>query len=176
VDELTQLSNRHRLHLKAPRFIRQARETGQPLAAMIFDIDWFKKINDTWGHNQGDQVLKVCAGLIKAAARSCDLAVRLGGEEFLLLCPNLDLATAVKVAEKVRESIATTKFGLIDGSGQTMSLTVSGGVTTYLAGEDIQALIARADAALYQAKSSGRNRINSSADPESRNSLYGAYG
>jgi len=62
VDELTQLSNRHRLHLKAPSFIRQAKETGQPLAAIIFDIDWFKKINDTWGHNQGDQVLKDLRG------------------------------------------------------------------------------------------------------------------
>jgi len=90
------------------------------------------------------------------------------------LCPNLELATAVKVAERVRESIATTKFELIDGSGRTVSLTVSGGVATYRPGEDIQTLISRADAALYQAKSSGRNRIHSSAGPESPSSLYGA--
>jgi diguanylate cyclase len=165
-DELTKLGNRHRLRLKGPRLIRQAVEAGQPVAAVIFDLDWFKKVNDTWGHNQGDQVLKVCAGLIKAAARSTDLAVRLGGEEFLLLCANLDLATAVKVAEQVRESIATTKIGLIDGKGQTMFITVSGGVAAYEPGEDITALIARADAALYQAKNSGRNRICSTLGPE----------
>jgi diguanylate cyclase len=165
-DELTKLGNRHRLRLKGPRLIRQALEAGQPVAAIVFDLDWFKKVNDTWGHNQGDQVLKVCAGLIKTAARSTDLAVRLGGEEFLLLCSNLDLATAVKVAERVRESIATTKIGLIDGKGQTMSITVSGGVAAYRPGEDIPALIARADAALYQAKNSGRNRVIASGDSE----------
>jgi diguanylate cyclase (GGDEF)-like protein len=125
----------------------------------MFDIDRFKKVNDTWGHNQGDHVLKVCAGIIKTAARRTDLAVRLGGEEFLLLCANLDLATAVKVADRVRESIATTKIKRIDGNGPPLSITVSGGVAVFSPGEELHSLLARADAALYQAKNSGRNRV-----------------
>ncbi|MDR2934779.1 MAG: GGDEF domain-containing protein [Candidatus Adiutrix sp.] len=167
VDELTRLGNRHRLRQKGPGLIRQALEAGQPVSAIIFDIDWFKKVNDTWGHNQGDHVLQVCAGIIKnAARRNADLAVRLGGEEFLLLCANLDLVTALKVAGHVRESIATAKIDRIDGGGPAMSVTVSGGVAALGPGEDMHALIARADAALYQAKNSGRNRICAAFSPE----------
>ena len=156
VDELTQLANRHRLNNEAPRLIREAMEQGQPLSATLFDIDWFKVVNDTWGHDQGDKVLKACADIIRRAARSTDLAVRFGGEEFLLLCANLDLDTAVKVADRVRQSIADTKIEL---PGQALSVTISGGVAEYRTGEDLADLIARADAALYQAKATGRNRV-----------------
>ena len=156
IDELTKLSNRRHLNLEAPYFILEAREKGLPLSAIIFDIDRFKQVNDDWGHHNGDKVLAACAGIIKNAARNTDLAVRLGGEEFLLLCSNLDMDTAAKVADRVRQSIASTK---IDINNKSLSVTVSGGVAAYIPGEDMAALIARADAALYQAKTSGRNRI-----------------
>ena len=164
VDELTGLSNRHRLSQEGPRLLKAAQESRQPLSAIIFDIDWFKAVNDSWGHHQGDLVLKVCADIIKAAARSTDLAVRLGGEEFLLLCSNLALATAAKVATRVRQGIAATEIEveghahLSDGRSH-LSVTVSGGVAEYLPGEDLSSLIARADDALYRAKASGRNCV-----------------
>ena len=157
VDELTRLGNRHRLSHEGPRLMREAVESGRPLSAIIFDIDWFKAINDTWGHAQGDKVLKACAGIIMAAARGTDLAVRLGGEEFLLICSNLNLATAVKVADRVRQTIAATEIKL---PGQSVTVTVSAGVAEYSPGEDISALVARADAALYQAKAAGRNCVH----------------
>jgi diguanylate cyclase len=156
VDELTKLNNRRHLNQEGPRFLLEARENGHPLSIIIFDIDMFKNVNDTWGHTNGDKVLAICAGIIKHAARKTDLAVRLGGEEFLLLCSNLDLPTAAKVADRVRQSIAATKISL---KKSTMSVTVSGGVATYIPGEEMYALITRADAALYRAKTGGRNRI-----------------
>jgi diguanylate cyclase len=156
IDELTQLSNRRHLNQEGPPLVLEARETGRPVSAIIFDIDLFKNVNDAWGHANGDKVLTICAGIIKNAARRTDLAVRLGGEEFLLLCSNLDLPTAARVAERVRQSIASTK---IDLKTRSIGVTVSGGVATYIRGEELYALIARADAALYQAKTGGRDRI-----------------
>jgi len=156
-DELTKLSNRHHLKLEAPRLIREAVEKGQPLSAILFDIDLFKNVNDTWGHDKGDKVLRICADIIIKAGRGSDLAVRLGGEEFLLLCPNIDLITAAKVAERVRQSVASTKIPI--QKGQSLSITVSGGVAEYVPGEEMSAFIARADAALYQAKAAGRNCV-----------------
>jgi diguanylate cyclase (GGDEF)-like protein len=157
VDELTKLSNRHHLKLEAPRFIREALEKGQPRSAIMFDIDFFKKVNDTWGHDKGDTVLRACADIIKNEARSSDLAVRLGGEEFLLLCANLSLSAAANVADRVRQSIASAEIDI--QLNRPVSITVSGGVAEYVLGEDISSLIARADAALYQAKAAGRNRV-----------------
>jgi diguanylate cyclase len=155
-DELTKLSNRRHLSLEAPGIIREALEKKRVLSAIAFDIDFFKSINDTWGHNNGDKVLTICAGIIKNAARSSDLAVRMGGEEFLLLCGNLGLATAAKVADRIRESIASTDINI---NGASLTVTVSGGVAEYVPGEDLSSLIGRADHALSQAKGSGRNRI-----------------
>ena len=156
VDELTKLNNRHHLSLEAPRLIRDAIENGKPFSAIVFDIDFFKKVNDTWGHLLGDKVLVTCADIIKKAARSSDLAVRLGGEEFLLLCANINLVTATRVADRVRQSISSTEITI---QSHRLSVTVSGGVAEYQPGEDLSALIARADDALYQAKDAGRNCI-----------------
>ena len=157
IDELTRLSNRRHLNLEGPRFILETRENGRPLAAIVFDIDRFKKVNDDWGHNNGDKVLASCADIIKKAARSSDMAVRLGGEEFLLLCSNLDIDAAAKVADRVRQNISVTEIDI--NNNTPLKVTVSGGVAAYIPGEEMTALIARADAALYQAKAGGRNRI-----------------
>jgi diguanylate cyclase (GGDEF)-like protein len=156
IDELTQLYNRRHLHREAPGILRQAARTGKPLSAIMFDLDRFKRINDTWGHNFGDKVLAQCAAIIKRAARPDDLAVRLGGEEFLLLCPNDPLDQAVETAENIRLEIASTDMTV---RGNSLFVTISGGVAQYVVGEGMQEFLGRADQALYQAKNDGRNRI-----------------
>ena len=156
VDELTKLNNRRHLNLEAPKLMSQADQSGHPISAIVFDLDFFKRINDTWGHNFGDKVLVVCSNLIKQAAREKDLAVRLGGEEFLLFCPDLPLSEAAKVAEKVRASIEGTDITI---RGQSLPVTISGGVAQYVPGEELSDLIGRADKALYRAKNEGRNQV-----------------
>jgi len=156
VDELTKLYNRRHLNIEAPRLMVEATESGRPLSVIIFDLDFFKRINDTWGHNFGDKVLVVCADIIKNAARGTDMAVRLGGEEFLLVLPGLDLIRAAKVAERIRQSIANTEITI---RGNTLPVTISGGVAQYLDGEDLTSLVERADQALYRAKKDGRNLV-----------------
>ena len=156
IDELTKLYNRRHLNHESPPLMAQAAETGRPLSAIVFDIDKFKLINDNWGHNFGDKVLVICAGIIQKAARSTDMAVRLGGEEFLLLASGLDIAGAARVAERIRQTLVNTEITV---RGQALPVTISGGVAQYRPGEDLTALLARADAALYQAKIAGRNQI-----------------
>jgi diguanylate cyclase len=156
VDELTKLYNRRHLNLEAPRMISHSLETGLPLSAIMFDLDHFKKVNDTWGHTYGDKVLVICADTIKKSARGSDLPVRYGGEEFLLLCSGLDLMAAARVAERIRLAIANTDITV---RGNSLPVTISAGVAQYIGGEELNELIGRADKALYQAKGDGRNRV-----------------
>ncbi len=156
IDELTKLFNRRHLNFEAPRLMTRSIETGRPLSVIAFDLDMFKRINDTWGHNFGDKVLVLCSEIIKKAARSTDLAVRMGGEEFLLMCLGLDLAGAARVAERIRLTIAGTDITI---RGTSLLVTISGGVAQYMPGEDLMNLLGRADRALYQAKQDGRNLI-----------------
>lgn len=156
VDELTRLYNRRHLNIEAPRMISHVCETGFPLSAIMFDLDNFKRLNDTWGHNYGDKVLVICADTIKKSARSSDLPVRFGGEEFLLLCSGLDIMAAARVAERIRLAIANTDITI---RGNSLPVTISAGVAQYIQGEDLNELIERADQALYQAKGDGRNRV-----------------
>jgi diguanylate cyclase (GGDEF)-like protein len=156
VDELTKLGNRHHLNEEAPRLLSEAARNNRPLSAIVLDIDSFKTVNDTWGHNMGDKVLKLCADFVKSAVRSGDLAVRMGGDEFLLLCPTLDKTSAAKMAERVRKGIVDTDITI---RGRSLSVTMSGGVAEYRPGEELSALIARADEALYKAKAAGRNTV-----------------
>lgn len=156
VDELTKLYNRRHLNQEMPHIMASSVTSVKPLSMVIFDLDHFKRINDTWGHNFGDKVLMLCAEIIRKTARSTDMAVRLGGEEFLLVLPGLDLIGAAKVAERVRSNIANTDITV---RGQSLPVTISGGVAQYAPGEDLDVLIGRADQALYQAKKDGRNLI-----------------
>jgi diguanylate cyclase len=156
VDELTKLGNRRYLNEEAPRLLSEAAENKRPLSAIAFDIDLFKKVNDTWGHDFGDKVLKICADFVKSAVRSGDLAIRMGGDELLLLCSNLDKTSAAKMAERVRKGIADTDITI---RNRSLSVTMSGGVAEFRPGEELSALIARADDALYKAKAAGRNTI-----------------
>lgn len=124
-----------------------------PIAVIMFDIDHFKRINDTMGHNTGDHVLKEIARLVSSRIRAHDVFCRWGGEEFLVLAPKNDAAQATQLAEMLRELIAEHDFG------EGLHVTVSFGVVCHACGETPDTLIERADAAMYQAKRRGRNRV-----------------
>ena len=152
-DTLTGLYNRVLLSDSARRMfaLDDRNETAQ-VAALMIDIDLFKRVNDTYGHPTGDRVLQHVAQAITQSVRPSDLVFRYGGEEFLVLLPDVDHTTALTAAERIRSRIAHP-------AKECPDVTVSVGVARRHAGEDHEALVARADLALYQAKSNGRDRI-----------------
>ncbi len=153
-DKLTGLYNRHKFYQVAAQELTRAKRHKRPLSLIIFDIDYFKKINDTYGHDVGDMVLRTIAQMVRKNIRKYDTAFRWGGEEFIILAPETKPQDAMKLAEKLRAMIASHSF---DKVGQ---VTVSLGVAGFDAGEteDIATLIKRADNALYLSKKDGRNR------------------
>lgn len=164
-DQLTGLYNRRYLASHLSAMFDRAYWTGRPLSVMVLDIDHFKKINDTFGHDVGDKVLQEFAERVSGAVRGIDLACRYGGEEFLIAMPDTDMAFASVVAERLRQEIATSKFVLNSGRDE-LSVTVSIGIASTENGPDedtAQKLIKRADEALYQAKTNGRNKVIQSA-------------
>jgi diguanylate cyclase len=152
-DPLTGLYNRVLLSDSARRMfaLDDRNETAQ-VAALMIDIDLFKRVNDTYGHPTGDRVLQHVAQAITQSVRPSDLVFRFGGEEFLVLLPDVDEATAIAAAERIRTRVAHP-------SEECPDVTVSVGVAHRHEGEDHEDLVARADLALYQAKSNGRNRV-----------------
>ncbi|MDR1577172.1 MAG: GGDEF domain-containing protein [Deltaproteobacteria bacterium] len=155
IDELTQLYNRRFFGNRLSHILLTGGRD-QILSVLMFDIDRFKVINDTWGHNIGDKVLMLCARIIKRNAGENFMAVRYGGEEFLILCPGVDVKAALALAESVRSQIETTQVTI---RGALIPVTLSGGVTQYKMGETQEDFISRADKALYQAKAGGRNQV-----------------
>jgi diguanylate cyclase (GGDEF)-like protein len=157
-DPLTQLANRRFLMQTLIKEFQRSERAGHPLTLVMADIDHFKKINDTYGHQQGDAVLKAVSGAIRNHLRDYDLAARFGGEEFALVLPETSLAEAAPVAERIREMVAGMNLG---GTLSELKMTISLGVSTAphkeVAGVDD--LIRVADDALYAAKSAGRNRV-----------------
>jgi two-component system cell cycle response regulator len=129
---------------------------------MILDIDHFKQVNDTYGHHAGDEVLKGFAQRIRRIIRGGDLLCRLGGEEFIVVMPNVSLEVARKVAERARVSIEEAPF-VIDEAGRAITVTVSIGLAERGRDSDAETLYQRADRALYRSKSEGRNRVTSDA-------------
>jgi diguanylate cyclase (GGDEF)-like protein/PAS domain S-box-containing protein len=156
-DVLTQSSNRRHFFECASREFEQARLQGSSLAFLLLDIDDFKLINDTYGHQQGDQVLQQLAECGRAALRRGDLFGRIGGEEFAAVFPGCAPEMARQVAERLQREIQRLSFS---HDGQTFSITVSQGLTS-LTAEDatVDSLYTRADAAMYRAKRQGKNRI-----------------
>jgi diguanylate cyclase (GGDEF)-like protein len=152
-DTLTGLYNRVMLDDSARRMfaLDDRLETAQ-VAALMIDIDLFKRVNDTFGHPTGDRVLQHVAQAITQSVRPSDLVFRFGGEEFLVLLPDVDETTAIAAGERIRTSVARPVEECPDA-------TVSVGVAHRHAGEDHEALVARADLALYRAKSNGRDRV-----------------
>ncbi len=152
LDGLTKISNHSTIveHLKSE--IAASNHSKEPLAVALFDIDDFKKVNDSKGHIFGDRVLVEIAGIIQSKIRKSDLVGRYGGEEFLVVFSNTDLEMASMIGERIRQSIENHCFE------PGLKITISGGVKQY-AGEEITALIHAADMKLYDAKKSGKNRV-----------------
>jgi two-component system, cell cycle response regulator len=158
-DALTGLFNRRYMENHLGTLIEQAGARGKPLALMVLDIDYFKSINDNYGHDAGDDVLRDFALRIKRSIRGIDLACRCGGEEFVIVMPETDMAVASMVAERLRRRIAAEPFPISQGS-KSIPVTLSIGIAA-LRGQDDNAasLVKRADQALYRAKRDGRNRV-----------------
>jgi two-component system cell cycle response regulator len=158
-DSLTGLSNRRYLDTHLDTLIERARARRQQLSILICDIDHFKQVNDRHGHDSGDDVLRTFAKRIRECIRNIDLVCRYGGEEFVVVMPGTDAATATVVAERLRVSVANNAFRT-SGDDVSLAVTVSIGVAT-LADQDAdgRALVKRADQALYTAKHDGRNRV-----------------
>jgi diguanylate cyclase (GGDEF)-like protein len=152
-DPLTGALNRQGLRDALVRLMTPAEEHSEGLAVIFADLDHFKKINDGYGHDAGDEVLRRFATMVRANVRASDKLVRWGGEEFLLICPNTNGSHAVLLAEKLRAAMCGQPWP------HGLAVTASLGVTELGADEDIGAAISRADGALYRAKAGGRNRV-----------------
>ncbi|WP_376742241.1 GGDEF domain-containing protein [Ensifer canadensis] len=135
---------------------RLFRNAGAPLSLILCDIDHFKAINDAHGHAAGDRVLATFAGVLRDSVREADLVARIGGEEFAILLPGMDVDAAMAVAECIRERLAIHRFPVL---GATESVTASFGLAQRDGSERFQAFSARADARLYRAKREGRDRV-----------------
>jgi two-component system cell cycle response regulator len=171
-DELTGLYNRRYLLAHLDELMTRVNGAGAGVALLMFDIDHFKRINDTYGHAAGDDVLRQIATRAVDSVRTVDLVARLGGEEFAVVMPETSLAIAATVANRLRLAVASEPFRWPAG-GQRLAVTVSIGATTAIAGgDDRDQLLKRADDALYEAKSAGRNCVVARA-PESFRRLDG---
>jgi two-component system cell cycle response regulator len=158
-DALTGLFNRRYMENHLATLIEQATARGKPLALMVLDIDYFKSINDTHGHDAGDDVLRDFALRIKRSIRGIDLACRCGGEEFVIVLPETDMTVAAMVAERLRRRIAGEPFAISQGA-RSIPVTLSIGIAAVRGRDDNPAnLLKRADQALYRAKRDGRNRV-----------------
>jgi len=157
VDGLTQIFNKRYFLETLGRELSRARRYDRPLALVMFDIDYFKQCNDTYGHRAGDFVLREISDVVRERARKVDVLARYGGEEFALILPEIELKGAALFAEKIRTMLAESKFNF---EGKAIPVTISVGVaelTPDVATYDD--LIKRADARLYKAKQTGRNKV-----------------
>jgi two-component system cell cycle response regulator len=157
-DALTGLYNRRYMESHAGALVEQATSRGKPLTVLVLDIDYFKSINDSHGHDAGDDVLREFAIRIRKSIRGIDLACRYGGEEFVVLMPETDLAVATMVAERLRRRIAGEPFPIQQGARQ-IEVTISIGIAALGQGDTAATVLKRADQALYRAKRDGRNRV-----------------
>ena len=158
-DQLTGLHNRRYMTGQLEALMRRAAHGGSPVSLLVLDIDHFKKINDGFGHDVGDEVLKEFAVRLASNVRAVDLPVRYGGEEFVIVMPDTKLVDARRIAERIRLHVAGSPFRVMGGK-ELLSVTISIGVATSLPGEEApQSLLKRADEAVYEAKASGRNRV-----------------
>ncbi|MEM9702214.1 MAG: diguanylate cyclase, partial [Planctomycetota bacterium] len=161
-DALTGVANRGELESRLARALRESQEENRGLAVMFLDLDHFKTVNDTWGHGVGDEVLKHLTSLLKAECYSGETVGRYGGEEFVVICPQTDLKAAADRADRLRRVISETK---VNGRSQPRP-TASFGVAAAEPGDTVETLVQRADAALYQSKATGRNKVTSLTEAE----------
>ena len=157
-DPLTGLYNRRYMESHLGSLLEQAVSRKKPLTVLVLDIDYFKAINDTHGHDAGDDVLREFSFRIKKSIRGIDLACRHGGEEFVVVMPETDITVATMVAERLRRRVATEPFPIQDGS-RSIEVTISIGISALGRDDTAANILKRADAALYRAKRDGRNRV-----------------
>ncbi len=154
-DPLTGISNRRKIESVLKSEIDRTARTGNSLSVIMIDIDHFKQFNDTYGHGTGDRILKEFAEVVSSSLRIIDNAGRIGGEEFLVVCPETNITGAFLVAEKLRIAVESMKIDSVQ------QITASFGCASLIPGENFDNLISRSDKALYRAKENGRNRVES---------------
>lgn len=165
-DDLTTLANRKHFDHSLARFVRESETSAQSLSLLMIDIDHFKRFNDTYGHQTGDQVLRLVALSLKQTIKGQDVACRYGGEEFAIILPNTGLSQATVVADHIRTAVMTKEL-VKRSTGENLGrITISLGVSTWRQGDTTNEIIARADNALYAAKRSGRNAVRREIDPD----------
>jgi diguanylate cyclase (GGDEF)-like protein len=152
-DSLTGIANRRAFSTHLESEIERASRYGTPLSLLMYDVDYFKQVNDTFGHDAGDDILQALTAVVKAHIRAVDMVARWGGEEFMILMPESDVSAAAEAAEKLRRVVAGSLFEHVG------SLTVSFGVAAFAPHDASNTLLKRVDNALYKAKENGRNRV-----------------
>ena len=157
-DTLTGLSNRRYGDERLAQELAKLERYGHGFAVALLDIDHFKKINDSLGHQAGDEVLRHLAGALRKASRASDLVVRWGGEEFLFVFPGTDDEQAAGIVERLRATLASTPI-VLERGGAPVPVTISGGVAGAIPGDTPATLVDRADKGLYRAKETGRNKL-----------------
>ena len=166
LDPLTKIFNRKSFDEGLLKSFTEAAQLGTPLCLMLLDIDHFKRFNDTWGHQTGDQVLRLVALSVKQNVKGADLAARFGGEEFAVILPNTPMRSALTVAEHIRRAVMSKEL-VKRSTGENLGrVTISIGVASYRPGDTYASLIDRADTCLYAAKRGGRNKVVCETDPE----------
>jgi len=157
-DGLTEACNRRCLEDKLEEYLTIAKRYNRPLSVIMFDIDFFKHINDSYGHDVGDKVLKTIANIVSSNIRATDILARYGGEEFVIISPETTLEDAKALAEKLRKEIESFLFE------EGFSITCSFGVTIAKPEDTKETILKRVDEALYKAKREGRNRVVASQE------------
>jgi diguanylate cyclase (GGDEF)-like protein len=157
-DSLTGMFNRRFGMARLQEEYGRALRSGSPIGLCLFDLDHFKRVNDTYGHPMGDKVLAHVSKLIRGVLREGDVALRYGGEEFLIVLPGASLTDAFQIGDRIRRVVEETVF---QHGSQNLSLTISGGTSSWpdYDASSADALVRKADEALYRAKEGGRNRI-----------------
>lgn len=158
LDPLTGLYNRRYMASRLRQAVDGWEASAEKVSVILFDIDHFKRINDTWGHQAGDEVLRAFTDRMGRQLRALDIAGRVGGEEFMVILAGANSREASEAAERVRSAMAREPF-ILQSAGITVEVTTSAGVAEILHGDTPESLVARADQALYQAKAAGRNQI-----------------
>lgn len=159
-DRLTGAWNRRRFEEAAAALMALAGRRREPLCLILFDLDHFKSVNDTWGHSAGDILLTTIVQIVQGQLRASDYLARWGGEEFIVLASGTELAGGIHLAEKIRAAVADSRFPNVGRA------TISLGVAEYQVGERLDMWIERVDAAMYRAKHAGRNRVEADESPE----------
>ena len=164
LDHLTGIANRRAFDLELRAFVERGPSVSEPVSLVMFDVDHFKKFNDTWGHQTGDQVLRFVASCIADNARPGDTPARFGGEEFSVILPTTALGDAVSWANRICNIVRSKRLIKRSTGGNLGVVTISAGVAKYRPGENPSQFLRRADSCLYAAKHAGRDKVVSEAD------------